>query len=232
MNTPNIKTGREKMILYVEAAEWGGRDLTEPERREIEDLLARDESARRDVEAIAAHLRFLRNTPAPRVPENLAARCLETIQRRSAPRRAGWGARRNWAYGLAFAVIVIFAAGIWVGQRIPGSPESQFQILLQEQTQLVARLERGLAGRYHEAVLTADNPWHQPIADLKKTTQALTVYHGQTRDNLVIQHGLCIAIAQNISVLQALCDYIEKKQAIPDFDVKFFDTAPSGGNMI
>jgi len=24
MNTPNIKTGREKLILYVEAAEWGG----------------------------------------------------------------------------------------------------------------------------------------------------------------------------------------------------------------
>ncbi len=231
MSTPNMKTSREKLILYVEAAEWGGRDLTAAERREIEELLRRDESARREVEAIAAHLRFLRSTPAPRVPGDLASRCLETIQRRSAPRRAGWRARK-WAYGLAFAVIVIFAAGIWVGQRLPGSPESQFQILLQEQTQLVARLERGLAGRYHEAALTADNPWYQPIADLKKTTQALTVYHDQTRDNLVIQHGLCVAIAQNISVLQALCGYIEQNTTIPDYDVKFFDTAPSGGNTI
>ncbi|HOJ59920.1 MAG TPA: hypothetical protein PK878_06505 [bacterium] len=231
MNTPNIHTLREKLLLYVETVEWGRQELPEIERREIEECLRRDATLRREMEAIAAHLRFLRDSPPPRVPEDLATRCLETIQRRAAKRRRG-GLMPWWAYATAFAVILIFAAGIWVGHQFPPAGEMPFQILLQEQHQLVARLESSLAGRYHETTLTTDNPWYQPLATLKETTRALAAYHEQTKDNLVIQRGLCIAIAQNITMLRTLCDYIEKNQSIPDYDMKFLNTASSAGNAL
>ncbi len=218
---------REWILRYVEEQEFGVRELAPEERQTIEEWLDREENSRQEASAMRDHLRVLRRMRKPVAPPDLASRCLEAIQRkrriRSSLPLTLW--KHPWLWAGATAVFLIFLSGIWVGQSVLRPEVQPFVQLVQAQGYYLNRLEGDLAELYNESTLTADNPWYQPIQNLKQTSRALSATFEKNEGDPVIVRGLSLAIAQNINLLKSLCDYMESKKSIPDFDMQSIDTS-------
>jgi hypothetical protein len=79
---------------------------TEAQRAAVEELLARDPSAREELEALRAIADLLRRAPAPGVPEALVGDVMTAVQRSGVPAEASWMAwlkgtlaEAGWSWG-------------------------------------------------------------------------------------------------------------------------------------
>ncbi len=219
---PNDTQKRELLLRYLEARELGFRDLSPEEREAAESLLREDEGARREGEEIVNHLRLLGSLRPPVIPADLSERCLEALHGRRVKKVRGF--RWHWAWVGSLAVLSIFLFGIWIGQRMTQPDVPPFIQLVHAQEYFIGRLETNLAQYYQQPSLTAENPWYQPIENLKTTSQAFAAAYEKNAGDPVIARGLSLALAQNINLLKSLCDYIENNNAIPDQDIQLFDT--------
>ncbi len=212
---------REKLLRYVEAKEFNRGSLSPLERNELENWLERSEEARLEVEAIADHLRLLQSLPQPEMPADLASRCLERMERGGTAWSAG--PYLKWAASTVI-VLVIFSAGMWSGGVFFSHEEPTFVSLLDQQGGLITRLETQLAERYQETALTSTNPWYVPVTRLKNSTEILAAYYQENEKDPVIERGLAAALAQNVQLLEALCNYVESDRDIPELDILAFST--------
>lgn len=212
---------REKLLQYVEATEFGRDTLSHDERLEVEAWLAHREDARQEVKAIADHLRALQSLPSPEPPARLASQCLERMERGRQSRASNLFLKRA---SVMAVVMAIFGAGMWTGSAFFGSPDLSFPDLLNQQTALITQLETKLAERYQETSLTSGNPWYVPVNRLKHSTTILAAYYREHETDPVIESGLSTALAQNVKLLETLCQYVESNSEIPDLDILAFST--------
>ncbi|MBN2329560.1 MAG: hypothetical protein JXR73_20630 [Candidatus Omnitrophica bacterium] len=213
---------REMLLRYMEERELGRIELSDEERRVVEDWLSGDEKASREAEEIAEHLRRLHNLPRPAVPPDLAARCLTFLQeKRQSPR---FRFHYSWAWSGAVVILLVFYIGLWMDQQAPQVNDPPFLQLVHAQSYLIDKLENDLASRYQESGMTEENPWRLPIQNLKTTSKAIFAAYQSHAGDPVVERGLSIALAQNINLLKSLCDYIEAHDSIPDQDVELIDT--------
>jgi len=221
MNHKN-QISEELLFQYIEDKESGTANLSINQINDIENQLSNDAQLQSRAEDITEHIRLLRNLPHPPIPEQLASRCLESIKSRNEPNTTPiqW----KWAYAGALAALVIFITGVWLGRQ-SSSHQSTFQQLADIQTTLISRLESSLAQHYGEDALSEENPWHTPMMNVKLTSQAITTAHQEHSGDPVIDRGLSLAVAQNIKVLQSLCEYIESNKDIPDRDFQFISAS-------
>jgi hypothetical protein len=219
---PDKKNQRELLLRYVEERDGGCVELTPDEKTAVEEWLIEDEEACREARAIGDCLHFLNELRSPLIPNDLSSLCLNAIQGRRMQRRYSF--RKRWALAGAMVVAAIFLFGIWIGQGMRQPGVIPFLQLAKAQTYFIDRLETDLAGYYKQTSLKEDNPWFQPIQNLKITSQAISAAYEKYSGDPVIERGLSMALAQNINLLKSLCDYIEDNNAIPDRDVQFFDT--------
>lgn len=228
---PNDTQKRELLLRFLEAQELGFRDLSPEERDTAEALLQENEWARREAEEIVNHLRLLGSLRPPVIPSNLGGRCLEALHGRRVKRIGAF--RWRWVWVGSLAVLTVFLVGIWTGQRMTPPDEAPFVQLVRAQQYFIGRLETNLAHYYQQPSLTAENPWYQPIENLKTTSLAFAAAYEKNAGDPVIARGLSLALAQNINLLKSLCDYIENNNAIPDRDIQWLDTslASDGGTI-
>lgn len=219
---PDPKKLQELLFRYVEEREGDCVELTQDERTAVDKWLLEDEEACRKAQAIRDHLHFLSDLRSPAIPSDLSALCLDAIQGRRMKHRHSF--RKRWAFAGVFAAVVIFLFGLWIGQNQRQPDVIPFLQLARAQTYYIDRLETNLARYYKQTSLKEDNPWFQPIQNLKITSQAISAAYEKHSGDPVIERGLSMALAQNINLLKSLCDYIEDNNAIPDRDVQFFDT--------
>lgn len=213
----------KQLLLYVETTEWNKGELSEEEIRSIRDAIHRDPALQDEVNKISSHLQWINRMPQPAVPDHLAQRCLEAVHRSNSSRLAGWWNLHLWAPAVTL-IMLVFTAGVWFGSQHQQDTLPAFDLLLQTQAQYISRLETGLAQRYQQPVLTADNPWYAQIDYLKQSSRAIADASKKYSTDPVIQRGLSLAVAQNISVLQSLCEYVEQNREIPDADMAIIDT--------
>lgn len=229
--TNSLRDKQELLLRYVEEREGYRSGLTPEERASVEAWLLEDKAACQDAGKIANHLRMLSELRPPAIPGDLTTLCLEAIQGRRARRHYAF--RKRWILAGAMAVLAIFLSGIWFSQGFLQSDVPSFLQLVQAQTYFIGRLETDLAGYYQQTSLQEDNPWFQPVQNLKITSRAISAAYEKYSGDPVIERGLSLAIAQNINLLKSLCDYIEDNNAIPDKDFEFFDTNQAiSGNSI
>lgn len=221
--TPLDSDARARLLLYAEALEGKPDGLTPDERQAIERQLQDNPDLRVEVERIRQHLRLLSSVTVPQPSADLAARCLEAVHQRPARRPLLYKAR--WATAGVAAMAMIFAAGMWVGGPRPDETPRTFAKLQQEQSEWIDRLEAGLAQQYHETTMSEANPWYAPFTNLKVTAKAIAAYADSHSGDPVIERGLSIAVEQNISVLKALCEYIESNETIPEYDFQILGTS-------
>jgi hypothetical protein len=216
----NTQPNNDKLLQYIETIEYGTGDLRDEEIASLKQTLEENPELRHEAEAISKHLRYLKATPTPSIPSDLANSCLQAVYQKQRS-ISSWFSYKRFVPIVGFTTF-IFIFGLWIGSFLQTTDQPEipaFDLLLHKQTQLISQLESGLASHYGEAVLTSDNPWYEPITNLKISTKVITVASEKYPNDPVVQRGLSLALAQNISVLQSLCEYIESNETIPDSDV-------------
>ncbi|MDP8242620.1 MAG: hypothetical protein P9L94_00955 [Candidatus Hinthialibacter antarcticus] len=212
---------RQNLYLYVEAKHGKTDAMPQTEREAFEAQLAASDELRDEMQQIEANYQALAHVPAPQPPDDLAARCL------NAPRRtpSRWVYHAARAGVLAVVALVAFGLGVWFQPN--AQLKQPFPLLLEKQVQLIAELEASIDRNYQLAAgeLT---PWSAPIAKLKGATLQMAALYDKRPNDPVIERGLALAVANNITVLQSLNEYIKTSEGIPDFDFTAIQTAPQG----
>lgn len=224
----NIECRNIRNLLLPLAERLAGRDeaLDTAAAERVENHLERCADCRAEMEAIRRHLALLSELPPPEGPADFARRCANRA--RAADSVPKHSARRWLPAPAAVALIAaVFFAGWWMG-RTGGIPtQTRFAQMVERQTQLTDRLET-LLSVYDEngdaAGLAAS--WEAPLAMYRKSAAALGAAGERYGGDPVIERGLALAVAQNIAVLEALCEYLDgsermdarEREAIKPFD--------------
>lgn len=203
------ETYKEKFLFFVEQKYFGKNSLDAKDMQAIVTHLTGCENCRKQTGAIYNHLQLLQSLPAPKIPGNLAAKCLWKIENNNI---SVW--KPVYTYGIM--LLLVFTVGMvfdqWYYQR--SQKNDAFYALLNCQNQYITRLESLTKTRVEQPAQIM-----KCIEYLQSTSDQIRKGYAENNHNETIRQNLHQVIYQNILVLQDLCTYIEKNKTLPAFDV-------------